>query len=213
MRAGQNVEMADETLKSRVVRAVNLPIHRRRPHAEGYQQIRGQTHVSLYRSLGPGTCAERADDDRPQLQQRGTPAGYTRQNTIIASAGGQYNTSRASRSKAQHQYRESRVKIRQPPDRKVARRHVRQRPTGTHADQLSQIDNLLADQKGGLAADAEVLRRRAGQVGLTPADTAARQSLLWPPRRGPDQVLDDYLQAAPGRPEHADQVDGDLVND
>lgn len=47
MRAGQNVEMADETLKSRVVRAVNLLIHRRRPHAEGYQQIRGQTHVSL----------------------------------------------------------------------------------------------------------------------------------------------------------------------
>ncbi|WP_284454522.1 hypothetical protein [Cupriavidus campinensis] len=46
MRASQNVEMADETLKSRVVRAVNLLIHRR-PHAEGYQQIRGQTHVSL----------------------------------------------------------------------------------------------------------------------------------------------------------------------
>lgn len=47
MRAGPFAETSDETLKSRVVRAVNLLIHRRRPHAEGYQQIRGQTHVSL----------------------------------------------------------------------------------------------------------------------------------------------------------------------
>lgn len=102
--------------------------------------------------------------------------GYTRQNTIIASAGGQYT---------------SQGFFGQGSDTTTVQRVYDQFLTGqlrgatsasaqlaTYSDQIAQIDNLLADQKGGLAPLMQKFFAAVQAVSDTPADPAARQGML-----------------------------------
>ncbi len=102
--------------------------------------------------------------------------GYTRQNTIIASAGGQYT---------------SQGFFGQGSDTTTVQRVYDEFLTGqlrgatsassqlaTYSDQIGQIDSLLADQKGGLAPLMQKFFAAVQAVSDTPADPAARQGML-----------------------------------
>ncbi|MNM49374.1 Flagellar hook-associated protein 1 [compost metagenome] len=103
-------------------------------------------------------------------------AGYTRQNTIIASAGGQYTSS------GFYGQGSNTITVQRVYDSfltgQLRGATSASAQLATYADQLSQIDNLLADQKGGLSPLMQKFFAAVQAVSDTPADTAARQSLL-----------------------------------
>ncbi|WP_454733797.1 MULTISPECIES: flagellar hook-associated protein FlgK [Cupriavidus] len=109
------------------------------------------------------------------LSNAATP-GYTRQNTIIASAGGQYtsagffgqgsNTTSVVRVYDEFLTNQLRGALSSSAQ------------LSTYSDQISQIDNLLADQKGGLAPLMQNFFAAVQGVSDTPADPAARQNML-----------------------------------
>ncbi len=102
--------------------------------------------------------------------------GYSRQNTIVASAGGQYtsqgffgmgsNTTTVTR--VYDQFLTGQLRGAQSASSALS----------TYADQIGQIDNLLADQKGGLAPLMQKFFSAVQAVADTPADPAARQGML-----------------------------------
>ena len=102
--------------------------------------------------------------------------GYTRQNTIIASANGQYtgqgffgqgsNTTTVMR--IYDQFLTGQLRGAQATSASLS----------TYAQQIAQIDNLLADQKGGIAPLMQKLFATVQGVADTPADPAARQAML-----------------------------------
>lgn len=102
--------------------------------------------------------------------------GYSRQNTIVASAGGQYtsqgffgmgsNTTTVAR--VYDQFLTGQLRGAQSASSALS----------TYSDQISQIDNLLADQKGGLAPLMQKFFATVQAVADTPADPAARQGML-----------------------------------
>ncbi|SCV00347.1 Flagellar hook-associated protein 1 [Cupriavidus necator] len=102
--------------------------------------------------------------------------GYSRQNTIVASAGGQYtsqgfygfgsNTTTVSR--VYDEFLTGQLRGATSASASLA----------AYSDQISQIDNLLADQKGGLAPLMQKFFAAVQAVADTPADPAARQGML-----------------------------------
>ncbi|CAG9184908.1 flagellar hook-associated protein FlgK [Cupriavidus pinatubonensis] len=102
--------------------------------------------------------------------------GYSRQNTIVASAGGQYtsqgffgmgsNTTTVAR--VYDQFLTGQLRGAQSASSALS----------TYSDQIGQIDNLLADQKGGLAPLMQKFFSAVQAVADTPADPAARQGML-----------------------------------
>jgi len=102
--------------------------------------------------------------------------GYTRQNTVVASAGGQYtsqgflgmgsNTTTVIR--IYDQFLTGQLRGAQSASSALS----------TYSDQISQIDNLLADQNGGLAPLMQKFFASVQAVADTPADPAARQGML-----------------------------------
>ncbi|WER49792.1 flagellar hook-associated protein FlgK [Cupriavidus sp. WKF15] len=102
--------------------------------------------------------------------------GYTRQNTIVASSGGQYtsqgffgmgsNTTTVMR--VYDEFLTGQLRGAQSASSSLS----------TYSDQISQIDNLLADQKGGLAPLMQKYFAAVQAVADTPADPAARQGML-----------------------------------
>jgi len=103
-------------------------------------------------------------------------AGYTRQNTIIASAGGMY-TSAGFYGQGSNTLSVQRVydsfltgQLRGATSASYE--------LSTYSDQISQIDNLLADQKGGLAPLMQKFFAAVQSVSDTPADPATRQGMI-----------------------------------
>ncbi|MGO4332798.1 flagellar hook-associated protein FlgK [Cupriavidus sp. 2TAF22] len=102
--------------------------------------------------------------------------GYTRQNTIIASAGGQYTSAgfygqgsnATSVVRVYDEFLTNQLRGAQTASAQLS----------TYSDQIGQIDNLLADQKGGLAPLMQKFFAAVQGVSDTPADPAARQNLL-----------------------------------
>ena len=103
--------------------------------------------------------------------------GYNRQSAEIASAGGTYQAGvgffgngakvvNVTRSYDQYLT----VQLNQAQSSNQA--------LGTYYTQISQIDNLLANQKAGLAPQLQTLFNNVQTVANTPADPAARQQLL-----------------------------------
>lgn len=102
--------------------------------------------------------------------------GYTRQNTIIASAGGQYTSSGFY---GQGSNATSVVRVYDEFLTGQLRGAVTaSAQLSTYSAQISQIDNLLADQKGGLAPLMQKFFAAVQGVSDTPADPAARQNML-----------------------------------
>ncbi|MBY4898460.1 flagellar hook-associated protein FlgK [Cupriavidus sp. AU9028] len=103
-------------------------------------------------------------------------AGYTRQNTIISSAGGQHTS--------QGFFGQGSVTttVRRVYDEFLTGR-LREAETSSaeleaYYDQISQIDSLLADQKGGLAPLMQKFFAAVQGVADKPGDTAVRQNML-----------------------------------
>lgn len=102
--------------------------------------------------------------------------GYSRQTTIIASANGQY-TSSGFYGQGSNTITVQRVydgfltgQLRGATSASAE--------LAAFSGQISQIDNLLADQKGGLSPLMQKFFAAVQTVSDTPADTAARQGLL-----------------------------------
>ncbi len=102
--------------------------------------------------------------------------GYSRQNTIIASAGG-LNTSSGFYGQGSNTVSVQRVydsfltgQLRGATSASY--------DLSTYSDQISQIDNLLADQKGGLAPLMQKFFAAVQSVSDTPADPATRQGMI-----------------------------------
>ncbi|KWR87783.1 flagellar hook-associated protein FlgK [Cupriavidus sp. IDO] len=102
--------------------------------------------------------------------------GYSRQNTIIASAGGQYT------SQGFFGYGSNTTTVIRVYDEfltgQLRGATSASSALSTYSDQISQIDNLLADQKGGLAPLMQKFFAAVQAVSDTPADPAARQGML-----------------------------------
>jgi flagellar hook-associated protein 1 FlgK len=103
-------------------------------------------------------------------------AGYTRQNTIIASAGGQ-GTSQGFFGQGSNTVTVMRVYD------EFLTTQLRNTETlsaqfAAYSDQIGQIDNLLADKKGGIAPLMQKFFAAVQGMADTPADTATRQGLL-----------------------------------
>ncbi|WP_423195598.1 MULTISPECIES: flagellar hook-associated protein FlgK [unclassified Cupriavidus] len=102
--------------------------------------------------------------------------GYTRQNTIIASAGGQYLSTgfygQGSNTLSVQRVYDSFL------TNQLRGATAASAQLSTYSDQISQIDDLLADQKGGLAPLMQSFFKNVQLVSDTPADPAARQGLL-----------------------------------
>ncbi|EHP38982.1 flagellar hook-associated protein FlgK [Cupriavidus basilensis OR16] len=109
------------------------------------------------------------------ISNAATP-GYTRQNTLIASAGGQYTSSgfygqgsnTTSVVRAYDEFLTGQLRNAQSASAQLS----------TYSDQISQIDNLLADQKGGIAPLMQKFFAAVQGVSDTPADPAARQNMI-----------------------------------
>ncbi|WP_423193827.1 flagellar hook-associated protein FlgK [Cupriavidus sp. H18C2] len=102
--------------------------------------------------------------------------GYTRQNTIIASAGGQA-TGAGFYGQGSNTITVQRVydgfltgQLRGATSASFE--------LSTYAEQIGQIDNLLADEKGGLAPLMQKFFAAVQAVSDTPADPATRQGLI-----------------------------------
>ncbi|MFS8975713.1 flagellar hook-associated protein FlgK [Cupriavidus necator] len=102
--------------------------------------------------------------------------GYSRQNTIVASAGGQYT------SQGFYGYGSNTTTVIRVYDEfltgQLRGATSASASLATYSDQISQIDNLLADQKGGLAPLMQKFFAAVQAVADTPADPAARQGML-----------------------------------
>ncbi|GJG94390.1 flagellar hook-associated protein FlgK [Cupriavidus pauculus] len=102
--------------------------------------------------------------------------GYTRQNTIIASAGGQA-TGAGFYGQGSNTITVQRVydgfltgQLRGATSASF--------DLSTYADQIRQVDNLLADEKGGLAPLMQKFFAAVQAVSDTPADPATRQGMI-----------------------------------
>ncbi|NUA27059.1 flagellar hook-associated protein FlgK [Cupriavidus basilensis] len=103
-------------------------------------------------------------------------AGYTRQNTIIASAGGQSTSSgfygqgsnTTSVVRVYDEFLTGQLRNAQSASAQLS----------TYSSQIGQIDNLLADQKGGMAPLMQAFFGAMQGVSDTPADPAARQNMI-----------------------------------
>ncbi|AQV96551.1 flagellar hook-associated protein FlgK [Cupriavidus necator] len=102
--------------------------------------------------------------------------GYSRQNSIVASAGGQYT------SQGFFGYGSNTTTVIRVYDEfltgQLRGATSASSALSTYSDQISQIDNLLADQKGGLAPLMQKFFASVQAVADTPADPAARQGML-----------------------------------
>lgn len=102
--------------------------------------------------------------------------GYSRQNTIVASAGGQYT------SQGFYGYGSNTTTVIRVYDEfltgQLRGATSASASLATYSDQIAQIDNLLADQKGGLAPLMQKFFAAVQAVADTPADPAARQGML-----------------------------------
>ncbi|MGY8525695.1 flagellar hook-associated protein FlgK [Paracidovorax citrulli] len=109
------------------------------------------------------------------LSNAATP-GYTRQNTIISSAGGQH-TSQGFFGQGSVTTTVRRVYDEfltgQLRDAETASAEL-----GAYYDQISQIDSLLADEKGGIAPLMQKFFAAVQGVADKPGDTAVRQNML-----------------------------------
>ena len=103
-------------------------------------------------------------------------AGYTRQNTIIASAGGQIRGSgfygQGSNTLSVQRVYDSFL------TNQLRGATSASAQLSAYSDQISQIDDLLADQKGGLAPLMQKFFASVQAVSDTPADPATRQGML-----------------------------------
>jgi flagellar hook-associated protein 1 FlgK len=103
-------------------------------------------------------------------------AGYTRQNTIIASAAGQatsqgffgQGSNTTSVMRVYDEFLTSQLRNTETASAQLA----------AYSDQISQIDNLLADQKGGIAPLMQKFFAAVQSMADNPSDTATRQGLL-----------------------------------
>ncbi|MFS8931724.1 FlgK: Flagellar hook-associated protein 1 [Cupriavidus taiwanensis] len=102
--------------------------------------------------------------------------GYSRQNTIVASAGGQYT------SQGFYGFGSNTTTVIRVYDEfltgQLRGATSASASLAMYSDQISQIDNLLADQKGGLAPLMQKFFAAVQAVADTPADPAARQGML-----------------------------------
>ncbi|QEZ44330.1 flagellar hook-associated protein FlgK [Cupriavidus oxalaticus] len=102
--------------------------------------------------------------------------GYSRQNTIVASAGGQYT------SQGFYGYGANTTTVIRVYDEfltgQLRGATSASASLAAYSDQIAQIDNLLADQKGGLAPLMQKFFAAVQAVADTPADPAARQGML-----------------------------------
>ncbi|WP_454765882.1 flagellar hook-associated protein FlgK [Cupriavidus campinensis] len=102
--------------------------------------------------------------------------GYSRQNTIIASAGGQYTSS------GFYGQGSNAITVQRVYDSfltgQLRGATSASAQLSAFSDQISQIDNLLADQKGGLSPLMQKFFAAVQAVSDTPADPAARQGML-----------------------------------
>jgi len=109
------------------------------------------------------------------LSNSATP-GYTRQNTIIASAGGLYS------SQGFIGQGSNAVTVQRVYDAfltgQLRGAQTSSAQLSTYSTQIAQIDNLLADQTSGLAPLMQKFFSAVQGVADTPADPSARQNLL-----------------------------------
>ncbi|KAI3597351.1 Flagellar hook-associated protein FlgK [Cupriavidus necator H850] len=102
--------------------------------------------------------------------------GYSRQNTIVASAGGQYT------SQGFYGFGSNTTTVIRVYDEfltgQLRGATSASASLAAYSDQIAQIDNLLADQKGGLAPLMQKFFAAVQAVADTPADPAARQGML-----------------------------------
>ncbi|SPK76049.1 FlgK: Flagellar hook-associated protein 1 (plasmid) [Cupriavidus taiwanensis] len=102
--------------------------------------------------------------------------GYSRQNTIVASAGGQYT------SQGFYGFGSNTTTVIRVYDEfltgQLRGATSASASLAAYSNQISQIDNLLADQKGGLAPLMQKFFAAVQAVADTPADPAARQGML-----------------------------------
>lgn len=102
--------------------------------------------------------------------------GYSRQNTIVASAGGQYT------SQGFYGFGSNTTTVIRVYDEfltgQLRGATSASASLAAYSGQISQIDNLLADQKGGLAPLMQKFFAAVQAVADTPADPAARQGML-----------------------------------
>lgn len=103
-------------------------------------------------------------------------AGYTRQNTIIASSGGQYTSQGffgqgSTTTTVMRVYDEFLTGQLRAAETSSA--HL-----STYSEQIKQIDSLLADQKGGIAPLMQKFFAAVQGVADKPGDTAVRQNML-----------------------------------
>jgi flagellar hook-associated protein 1 FlgK len=165
-------------IKSPAQIADNFHIPCLRPSVpEASNSIRGQSNMSLF-SIGLSglNTAQNALTTTSHNFSNAATEGYSRQNTIVASAGGQYtsqgffgmgsNTTTVTR--VYDQFLTGQLRSAQSASSSLS----------TYSDQISQIDNLLADQKGGLAPLMQKFFSAVQAVADTPADPAARQGML-----------------------------------
>ncbi|MDF3834367.1 flagellar hook-associated protein FlgK [Cupriavidus basilensis] len=102
--------------------------------------------------------------------------GYSRQNTLIASAGAQpgaggyygQGSNTTSVVRVYSDFLNSQLRNAQGASAQLS----------TYSNQISQIDNLLGDQSGGLAPVMQSFFSAVQGVSNTPADPSARQALL-----------------------------------
>lgn len=120
--------------------------------------------------------------------------GYSRQNTIIASAGGM------ATSVGFFGQGSSTVSVQRVYDGfltgQLRGATSASYDLSTYSDQISQIDNLLADQKGGLAPLMQKFFASVQAVSDKPADPAARQGMISAAQALAGQVKssNDYFQ-------------------
>ena len=133
--------------------------------------------------------------------------GYSRQSAQIASAGGVYRASVgffgsgakvADVGRSYDAYLASQLNQAQSLNQSLT----------TYYTQISQIDNLLANQKAGLAPQLQSLFTNIQAVANTPADPAARQQLISSAQATANQFrsMDQYLSGLNGTTN--DQISG-----
>ncbi len=136
-------------------------------------------------------------------------AGYSRQSAQIASAGGTYHASVGffgsgakvvDVSRSYDTYLASQLNQAQSLNQSLT----------TYYTQISQIDNLLANQKAGLAPQLQSLFTNIQAVANTPADPAARQQLISSAQATANQFrsMDQYLSGLNGTTN--DQISGNV---
>ena len=135
--------------------------------------------------------------------------GYSRQSAQVASAGGNYTTGVGffgngakvvNVSRSYDQYLTTQLNQAQSSNENLS----------AYYTQISQIDNLLANQKAGLAPQLQTFFGHVQAVANTPADPAARQQLLSSSQGLANQFrnMDQYLSSINGSIN--DQVSGSV---